>query len=339
MKLKTSIHRRPPSVTVSLDTFYDGKPLISDLLQQIRQIDRASAARIDQTVSIVEGDLDYYVLQNNIGTPGQQDIMRHKLLKIRSVYTEIDNCLESMRQHLRNQIKERQHDYLTASYALHDQSRLESSEYILQRKINLSQVSQDLVQSRVMRHGSDWRFPGLIIRPSNETWVESMVALDPLYVVDESWDLLAPFRERFTETYVNRVRMSVVDRNDPDKPLINLPDDQLGFCMAYNFFNFKPFEVMTEYLQELYRKCRAGGVVALTINDADRPGGAQLCERRYACYTPLSMVLGLANSLGFQVYYQAELDAAVTWLELVKPGRLDSFKGGPIITIPLDQNN
>jgi SAM-dependent methyltransferase len=107
-----------------------------------------------------------------------------------------------------------------------------------------------------------------------------------------------------------------------------VPDEQLGVILAYNFFNYKPFEVIQKYLEEMYQKLRPGGVVMMTINDCDRPGGVDLVDRYAAAYTPSSLVQGYAEKLGYQVFFRYDLDAAVTWLEFVRPGKLTSLRGG-----------
>lgn len=339
MKAQQSKHRQLPTRNMGTDFFYSGKPLISEMLGDLEQIDRIDSDFLRQHLDSFQQAIQMRIIDRNLGTQGLQQKIGQHLDGMDHEITQMLETFESIKQHIREQVSERQHDYLTASYTLHDQSRGESAEYVLNRRLQIKESTLDIVRGRILKNGSDWRYPGLIIRPGLEPWVEHLVTLDPLYVVDESWDLLVPFREKFPESYLAKVRMSVVNTQQREDLLDQIPDNQLGFCLAYNFFNYKPFEIFTDYLARIYQKLRPGGVVAMTINDCDRSGGARLCEQMFASYTPKSMVLALAERQGYQLTFEHELDAAVTWIELAKPGVLQSLKGGPMLSMGIDQND
>jgi predicted methyltransferase len=40
-----------------------------------------------------------------------------------------------------------------------------------------------------------------------------------------------------------------------------LPDAQFGLVFAYNYFNFRPFEMMKKYFAEIYQKLKPGGML------------------------------------------------------------------------------
>jgi hypothetical protein len=82
------------------------------------------------------------------------------------------------------------------------------------------------------------------------------------------------------------------------------------------------------YLADIYRKLKPGGVVALTFNDCDRWGGVELAERHFMCYTPGTMLISLAQSLGFEIQQRYDIDNSNTWLEMRRPGELTSVRGG-----------
>ena len=146
-------------------------------------------------------------------------------------------------------------------------------------------------------------------------------------------------KEKFHDNYINRLRMYQVDEyrgyEEANGMLPFLPDNQFGFCLAYNFFNYKPFEVMKIYFQDIYHKLRPGGTLALTFNDCSRAGGVALAERNFACYTPAELVCSMAVTLGFEIKEQHHLNAAVTWLELTKPGELATIRGGQALSKPV----
>jgi hypothetical protein len=53
-----------------------------------------------------------------------------------------------------------------------------------------------------------------------------------------------------------------------------------------------------------------------------------LAERRYACYTPGSLIKELATNIGYVQMFSWDNDGPTTWLELKKPGTLTSLRGG-----------
>jgi len=139
---------------------------------------------------------------------------------------------------------------------------------------------------------------------------------------------LAPAMGTFNDLYQQRLRTYVINERTGEPILNKLPDGQFGFALAYNLFNFRPFEVIRRYLTEIHAKLRPGGVLALTFNDCDRDKGVMLVEQHYCCYTPGNLVKELAKSLGYEVIFSWNDGGPSTWLELQKPGEFESLRGG-----------
>lgn len=219
--------------------------------------------------------------------------------------------------------------YFAASYRLHDQEILrDSDQHILDRTPVLTESAQRYLTSRISLH-SDWHHAGMVIRPGLGEWLPLMVGSDPLYLVDIRPSLLDTAMQQFTPEYQRRLRPCTLRESDSEGQVLrDLPNGQFGFCLVMNFFQFTPFELIRLYLTDIYRKLRPGGVVALTFNDCDRWGGVDLSERHFMCYTPGTMLLALAESLGFEIQQRWDIDHAITWLEMRRPGELTSLRGG-----------
>jgi hypothetical protein len=238
--------------------------------------------------------------------------------------------LDMLRVQINAKIKLLEKPYLQDSYDFYNNEiRKDSVEHILNRKTSVSVESEELMHSRV-KYYSDWRYPGLLFRPGTNTFIEHMVSYDPLYLIDDNHDLLAPSMVQFPEQYQKRLRSYYIDENNFEGPLLSaLPDNQFGLCLAFDFFNFKPLEVLKQYLVEIYQKLRPGGVLAMTINDCDYIAAMVLVDNFFGCYTPGRLVLDFAEDIGFELHYQQHKDGEpVTWLELQKPGSLESLRGG-----------
>jgi hypothetical protein len=124
------------------------------------------------------------------------------------------------------------------------------------------------------------------------------------------------------------LRTYIINEGDLDRILDALPEQQFGFCLIYNYFNFKPIEIIRTYLYEIYNKLKPGGTVAFTFNNCDHTGAVELTERKFMCYTPGSLVMSFCESLGYDVIQTYQIDAACTWVELRTPGALSSVRGG-----------
>jgi hypothetical protein len=236
--------------------------------------------------------------------------------------------VEDLKKEIQKNIEQLEVNYLQQSYELYDQGmKNDSVEIMLNRRPILSPDVHDYIKARIRRH-NDWHYPGMIIRPGVESWIQDLVALDPIYIVDVDRDMFEPSLAQFPPEYQNRVRRVIIKESTEVAMLAHLPQQQLSFILAYNYFNYKPIEMIKCFLQEIFNCLRPGGTFAFTFNDCDRAGGVELVERYYMCYTPGRLVLAAATMVGFEHIHSYHMDAAITWCELKKPGNLHNLRGG-----------
>lgn len=281
----------------------------------------------DEFVKMKLGSVTNVVDNHSLQFPDLSTNLRQAQQRVTESFDIFQQGLQQIKQELSQSILSLQPHYLAESYKLYGDMSQDSTEYILDRRITMNADTESFIQSRVQYY-SDWHHAGMIIRPANEIFMDYMVACDPLYVIDQSHDLLAPTRDKFNPVYQSRLRFYVVQENAERPMLEQIPNGQIGFCMAFNFFHFKPFEIMRAYLTEIYQKLRPGGIMAFTFNDCDRAGAIKNAENFFMCYTPGSMLQSLCESLGFVMRYRYDVDAATTWMELEKPGIKHSLRGG-----------
>lgn len=256
------------------------------------------------------------------------DQVRNQFQKIEQSIEDFNDTFDQYIDRLYQQIELAEPELFASSRNLYDNDMLyETDEYILDRTLNFSADIMSYITSRIEGHG-DWHHPGMILRPGPGTWIKSLVRLDPLYVVDQSIGLLTPSIELFNEQYQNRINDYVVDERTGAGFLAHLPQDQFGYVLAYNFFNYKPLEVVIGYLDEIWGCLRPGGKIAFTFNDCDRPGGVSLAMKNFTCYTPGRYLDEYIEDRGYYIREWQELDSSNTWVELEKSGELDSIRGG-----------
>jgi hypothetical protein len=238
------------------------------------------------------------------------------------------NRLTELKYQIREQITKQEPKYYQDTSDLFEHGMYyESNEHILYRKLAIDNDSNILIRSK-LRNYSDWRIPGMIIRPGLENFVEDMVPLDPLYIIDQAPELTGPAVAKFTAEYQRRLRVYHVNDYFDKETLVQLPDEQFGFVFAYNYFNFRPIEIIQRYLAAVYQKLRPGGTFLFTYNDCDQAHGVALAERKFMCYTPGRVIQEHAEKYGFEILERYRGLGDVAWFELRKPGTIMSMRGG-----------
>ena len=250
------------------------------------------------------------------------------------VYAQV----ESLKKELRLEIKQHEQEYLINSFRVYQEEMLhDTADTILNRRMRIDDDDDLMLRSR-LRNLTDWRLPGMIIRPGVETYIEEMVPLDPLYIVDHDPALVRPAISKFTPEYQQRLREYVINDWTDDPILDELPDNQFGTIFAYNYFNHKPMPIICKFLTEFYQKLRPGGTVLMTYNNCDRAHGVIRAEHAWMLYTPQRLIEQHANDIGFELTTAYDGKGDVSWIEFRKPGDIVSIRGGQTLakikTIP-----
>jgi len=187
---------------------------------------------------------------------------------------------------------------------------------------------QNMLTNRVSYH-CDWHHPALIIHPvSQQAFFDAMIESDILYVADENPYLIDQVLTKYNETYRQRLRIIHIEESFDQSLLPMIPDAQLGYCLIYNYLDYKPFEMIQRYLNEIYQKLQPGGTCALTYTDCGRYQAISLVTQEIVCYTPGNLIRAWAQHIGFEEIFVHQDTGPSVWLELKKPGQLKSIKGG-----------
>lgn len=236
--------------------------------------------------------------------------------------------IDELKLHVINLIREQEPQYLQKSLDwFENEMPYETNDYVLNRVLEIDDYDKELLMGRIYQC-EDWALPGMIFGPGRQDWIQSLVSLDPLYLLDRNLELLDPAKERFHPVYQRRLRTYAV-KEKLGQPILNdIPDCQFGFVFAYNYFNFRPFELICQYLKELFEKLRPGGVILMTFNDCDYSHGVALSENYWGCYTPGTKLVTVAEKIGYIVSNRHRGNKDVFWIELTKPGLLRSLRGG-----------
>lgn len=289
---------------------------LSELVAYKNELDRY-AVEVTQQFTNIELQKITHLVQN--------DKLNQSLEKLNKDFIEFELVFDQIKQDLGDQIAVAARPWIQESYNMYDKGEAKNPMDILQgRKYSIESAP---FQHRLLQY-NNWKYPAMIIRPGLDSFVEYMVACDPLYLVDLSHEFLKPSMDRFNERYQSRLRSYVVNEDLDSQILKQLPDSQFGFCVAVNYFNFRPFEIIKKYLEEIYQKLKPGGVFAFTFNDCDRRSAVELVERFYCSYTPGTLIKELILSMGYEIVHVWHNDDPITWIEIRRPGNLKSLRGG-----------
>jgi hypothetical protein len=301
---------------------------LSQLVNYRTQLHAMSASPIGQASDKEIEKITHLVETQDIQIAEFSQKLQQRRLDIDKSFGLFESDLQYLKSELNQLIESTEKPWFAESYRLYEQEMVnETAEYILNRRPNIQPETEQFYRTRILRY-NNWQHPAMIIRPGRETFINELLASDPLYLVDESHDLLLPAMSMFNEQYQNRLRPYTINERQDQEILGKLPNGQFGLVFAYNFFNFRPFEVLKKYFGEIYEKLRPGGVLAFTFNDCDRDKGVMLVEQHFCCYTPGYLVRELAQSLGYEVVFSWSDQGPSTWLELRKPGEFFTMRGG-----------
>ena len=298
---------------------------LSDIVYYQNHLDSVNTDAVKHNAMHELDAMRHVVDHGGVKIGNYAELIHDKYSSAVDAVVEMTAVMHNLRDELDLLIEQHTAEYMAESTRMYEQDMCwETNDYILGRKLQIDDNSNIVLRSR-LRNYTDWRVPSMIIRPACETFIEDLVPLDPLYIVDHHMDLITPSMAKFNEVYQARLRPYVISEAD-EQILGKLPDGQFGFVFAYNFFNYKPYELLQRYLQELYLKMRAGGAVILTFNDCDRGHGVALTEANFMCYTPKNMIINYAESLGFDLSHDHTGLGDVSWLEFRKPGKVNSLR-------------
>jgi SAM-dependent methyltransferase len=220
------------------------------------------------------------------------------------------------------------HEYFQKSTTLYQEQMVqETNQYILGRRLSITEPTLELIKKRMAGLVNSF-YTGAILRPcASSDLIKDMVAFNPLYLIDTSEELIHPAIENFTSQYQNRLCLYEIKESPSDPVLNTLPDNNFGMFLAYGYFDFKPMEIVKNFLKEIFLKLKPGGTLAFTINDCDFEHNVFAVEQNYMCYTPGHLILEYARQLGFTKMFELH-DNGIHWFELKKPGELTTLRGG-----------
>lgn len=270
----------------------------------------------------------HVITEQPIRLAGVHEDLETNLNQVKASIASFDHVVTDLNRKLQAMIDTYEPALYASSQRVYEEEMCyEPNDYVLNRRLAIDPDSNIVLRARLKRY-TDWRLPGMIIRPGRENFIEDLVPLDPLYLVDHNEELLAPAVAAFTPEYQRRLRTYTVNDYRGFPAMLQLPNNQFGLIFAYNYFNYKPMNVIQLYLQEMFNKLRPGGVLLFTYNNCNRWHGVALAEKSFMSYVPGHRLQINAANIGFEVIHRYDGEGDLSWIELKKPGEIESLRGG-----------
>jgi SAM-dependent methyltransferase len=250
---------------------------------------------------------------------------------------KIEDALIDIKAAIQTRREELEKDAMMKTYEMYERHASDPNiaDRILQLHENNNLVKDDILDDYRRRAAlyTSWTTPGIMIRPLGGEVLDIMLPLDPLYLIDETADLLAPSRGFKKENYQRRLRYKVI--NEFNRPILTsvLPVGQFGFILANDFFTWKTLDVIHEYLREFWELLKPGGVAMFMFNNGDVPGAVENFEAGMYTYIPASILKPMVEAIGFHIIYEYNHSLNVSWLEIKKPGEFETLRGGQALGV------
>jgi len=303
---------------------------LSNLVKYLNHLDTlsiqtAASASIAEVASITQIVQESKVQIDNVSA------------ELAQIQTDLDESLQQystklkhLRDGVQKMIEYQEVELFAESTTRYQSMRFNSPDMIVKRAQSLDAETSKFLQDKLAAH-ANWQYPGMVIRPAHSVGLENLVAFDPLYLVDTHEDLLAPVRSLFTPEYQRRLRYYVIEEYTKTDIFVNLPQKQFGFVYAFYYFDFKPLEIAQKYLDEVFLLLRPGGTLLFSFNDCDKWRAVGSAENQFHCYNPGRLIFQHAQKIGYKLVHTHSVLSGTTWVELRKPGTLDSIRGGQAV--------
>jgi SAM-dependent methyltransferase len=297
-------------------------------LNELVRLRNQLADAIEVTALNAELEKNYTRLLNLTSDINEE--LSFKINELATNHLAVNNLFTRDHEHLQRILAEIQEKInLLSTKFFEDNYQLElkilDPNYVRQSRnlINNEEFEQTLIQ-RINLY-SNWQYPALEIGCRDGRWTKLLVASDPLYIADVFEDFLLSSIQQFPAIYQGRIRKYII--KDFYK-INNLPKNQFGLIFSYNFFNYLSIDSIKQLLIQALGWLRPGGSMIFTYNNADLPAAAAYAENYFMTYVPESILIPMAESIGFETVFIYNCEPAYSIIELRKPGTLKSIKVG-----------
>lgn len=159
---------------------------------------------------------------------------------------------------------------------------------------------------------------------------ENLTGGDPFYVCDFDLKSMDNAIEKFNPIYRAKICKYQID----DSNFSSLPQEQFNFVLSWNVFNYATPDIFEEYITNIFKLLKPGGVMMFSYNNCDIPASMLMAEIGRESYMPKRHLIDMFDRLGIEILsfqdFPNEADmfpyAYVSWAEIKKPGELATVR-------------
>ena len=279
-------------------------------------------------ISIIQREIEANYLRLQTLASGVEQKFADKILSTAENHKNIKSLLDKDAEKLYalyNEVQEQITDLSSKFFQENYQFELKhvSPEFIRNvRKMPYNDQFLELIVKRINLYSS-WKYPALEIGCRDGEWTKLLVASDPLYIADVFPEFLTSAVSQFPELYQGRVIKYLIHYF---YKIDNLPKNQFGLIFSFNFFNYLSIDSIKQILLNAMEWLRPGGTIIFTYNNADISTSAGLAESYFMTYVPESILVPMAESIGFETIATYNLEPSHSFIEFKKRGTLQSIK-------------
>lgn len=170
---------------------------------------------------------------------------------------------------------------------------------------------------------TDYRYAGCELFPTTEDYTKSLVAFEPLYLIDYNQHNLDIVVSRFNDQYKHKLRTYAVDLLSNTS---NLPKNTIGHISAVNIFERFDIEMINQILTNLNTITAPGCSLLFTFNNCDHWRGAELVETGVACFQTERLLRAMLETNDYTDIRIHKFKENMVCLEARKIGTLKTIK-------------
>jgi SAM-dependent methyltransferase len=140
--------------------------------------------------------------------------------------------------------------------------------------------------------------------------------------------------DKYPDSYKRKARLYIIKNRD----FSILPQNQFGFILCWDNFDYLTYDIIQKYLQEAFRLLRPGGIFMFSYTNCDLELSALKVDHQIAAYCSSGWLLKSLEEIGYEVInlvdcngptYDPNLglqEYPISWAEVRKPGKLTTVK-------------
>ena len=138
-------------------------------------------------------EFDFQVLSKTKLLATQHQILVHHMKNLRQSQSDLHSAVKNLINYVDKQLDlvNQEHEDQSMIWFRESQSRLRTLDLMRTQRL---QPDEELFRELSLRikNIQQWCWPGLIIHPGEESFIDCMTSMDPLYLVDTDQSLLDP---------------------------------------------------------------------------------------------------------------------------------------------------